>query len=527
MKTGFWTRVAFLLIIIVAAFLRLYKLDIFPPGLYPDEAINGNNALEALSTRNFKVFYPENNGREGLFINLQAFSIALFGNTPWALRLVSAIFGILTVWGMYLFGKTLIATSRNADYQQKWVPLFASFFLATSFWHINFSRIGFRAISAPFFLVFGFYFLLKGLNAIQQQSKTFYLPFLLAGILFGFGFYTYIAYRFLPILLILFLWLFWRGIKSEKQRRQFLFYLTFFGVALFLSALPIGLYFVFRPEDFVGRAREVSVLKSSWNAIFANLVKTLAMFTFVGDHNWRHNYSGWPLLSPLVAIPFLIGFVVTLGRMIRERFKNVYYSLPLLWFFIMLGANFLSPEGSPHALRALVVAPAVFMIAAIGAEWLWLKYIANWQRNVRLAIVIAFVALLPLAAWYEYFIRWAPHPETANAFSTNYVREAKLLINLPPETYKYIITNGGGIEVRGLPASAQTIIYLLGGWDRSRWNVSNVYFVSVDAWNTFIPQRPAVILLMQDTQEWKEKIYSRFPSAVEIKFGDIRVFKIS
>ncbi len=81
-----------ILIIIIAGFLRLYQINQLPPGLYPDEAMNGNNALEALSNTDFsakggpalgwKVFYPENNGREGLFINIQAISVAFFGNVP-------------------------------------------------------------------------------------------------------------------------------------------------------------------------------------------------------------------------------------------------------------------------------------------------------------------------------------------------------------------------------------------------------------------------------------------------------------
>ncbi len=51
-------------IILVAAFLRVYKLDTIPPGLWPDEALNGTQALE----EPFKLFYPENNGREGLIM---------------------------------------------------------------------------------------------------------------------------------------------------------------------------------------------------------------------------------------------------------------------------------------------------------------------------------------------------------------------------------------------------------------------------------------------------------------------------
>ena len=39
-----------LLILVVAVFFRLYRIDSAPPGLYPDEAINGNQAIEALET---------------------------------------------------------------------------------------------------------------------------------------------------------------------------------------------------------------------------------------------------------------------------------------------------------------------------------------------------------------------------------------------------------------------------------------------------------------------------------------------
>ena len=83
------TRKELALILVILAlgiFLRFYLITQIPPGLYPDEAANGNNATEALKTGAFKVFYPENNGREGLFINIQAASIWLFGEHAWALR---------------------------------------------------------------------------------------------------------------------------------------------------------------------------------------------------------------------------------------------------------------------------------------------------------------------------------------------------------------------------------------------------------------------------------------------------------
>src|ERR1035437_10716056 len=93
-----------------------------------DEAMNGNNAREVLETGRFAPFYPENGGREGLYINVSTLFLRFLGNQAWVLRLPAAIFGILTVWGVYLLAAELYSPP---------VGLLASFFLATSFWHIT------------------------------------------------------------------------------------------------------------------------------------------------------------------------------------------------------------------------------------------------------------------------------------------------------------------------------------------------------------------------------------------------------
>jgi len=226
-----------LIILIIAVFFRFWKISQIPPGLYPDEAMNGNNALEAIKNGNFKIFYPENNGREGLFINIQAiflkFLMPLFNGDPkpWMLRIVSALFGLLTVLGVYLLAKELFgqnpqSESLNSEQTKnsnpnskqfgiwsfkKWdlfrnsgleirisrssaIALLSSFFIAVSFWHINFSRIGFRAILVPFFLVWSFWLVIRAFN-----QKNIWLG-ILAGLFFGLGFHTYIAYRFSPLI---------------------------------------------------------------------------------------------------------------------------------------------------------------------------------------------------------------------------------------------------------------------------------------------------------------------------------------
>ena len=205
------TKIVLLFILILSVFFRFWQLENSPPGLYPDEAINGNDALESLQNNNFKLFYSYNNGREGLFMWLISASFYLFGVSLWSLKLPSAIIGTLTVLGVYLFTKEIFIQKKNSTT----IALLSSFFLAVSFWHVNFSRISFRAIIVPFSLVFSFYFLLKSFRVKKIKDA------IISGIFFGLGFYSYPGFRLAVILLFLALFFFWRKHKKENSEQSF------------------------------------------------------------------------------------------------------------------------------------------------------------------------------------------------------------------------------------------------------------------------------------------------------------------
>ena len=217
--------VLLIIVLCIATFFRLWKLNEIPPGLYPDVAINGNEALESLKTGNFKLFYPENNGREGLMMWLIAISFSIFGVSIWSIKIVSTIIGILTVLGLYLLTKELFSFN-TPTFQHSNTPtiiaLLSSFFLAISFWHTNFSRIGFRAILLPFILVFSFYFLFRGLRTKKTHN------FIISGLFFGLGFYTYISFRFailiLPVILIPYFFI----SKKKGLQKKFLLFTFYF-----------------------------------------------------------------------------------------------------------------------------------------------------------------------------------------------------------------------------------------------------------------------------------------------------------
>ena len=99
--------IIFLLIVAAAIFFPTYKISEFPPGLYPDEAVYANDALQAWETKDFKVFYPNNNGREGLYINILAVVFGLFGASLVTVKIITILSGVIGVIALYLLAKEL------------------------------------------------------------------------------------------------------------------------------------------------------------------------------------------------------------------------------------------------------------------------------------------------------------------------------------------------------------------------------------------------------------------------------------
>ncbi|MCH8748661.1 glycosyltransferase family 39 protein, partial [Patescibacteria group bacterium] len=123
----------------LATFFRMYDITNYPPGLFPDEAANGEDAL-LIMEGDYRPFYPRGNGRESLFFYLEAISLSLFGVGVWQLHLVAALIGVLTVLATYF--ATRVWFGRLAG-------ILAAGLLATNHWHVTMSRTGFRAILIP------------------------------------------------------------------------------------------------------------------------------------------------------------------------------------------------------------------------------------------------------------------------------------------------------------------------------------------------------------------------------------------
>ena len=499
--------IGLLCIILLALFVRSYNISSIPSGLYPDEAVNAIDALGAIESGDYKLFYPNNYGREGLFINLQALALKFFGYTVAALKFWSIVFGTLTVLGIYLLGKEIL--------HRRGAALLSAFFIATSYWAINFSRIGFRAIMTSFLLSFTFYFFFRGIRTKRS------LDFAIAGALLGLGLHTYIAFRLVPLIFVLILP--FLILSYENFLKQYWRHALVFAFGAFVAASPMLYhFFIAHPEDFASRSTAVSVFSPEVNkGDFAGTISktfglSLLKYNFWGDQNWRHNYPPYPVLDPISGFLFLGCFlfliaqsVTLIGRRFRHQDRDVRLvrnTFLLSTFFVMLIPEFLTAEGLPHALRAVGTQIPVFLMAGLGGFWLYRKVEHSRTQSKAILLSVFFIAIAMSASFNltKYFVFFAKSPLQREAFNEDYTNMASYLLSLPPETKKYVFANAGGTDIdNGLPVTAESLYFLTYG------KIENLIFLKPETPIT----SPSVIILMRYDQALAERILKRHPQA--------------
>lgn len=382
-----------LLAVGTAVFLRFYNLGNWPPGLYRDEAFNGLDALRVLDGEP-ALFFIANNGREPLYITLTALSVALFGRTVLAVRLAAAVVGSLTTWLVYKLGRSWFGWR---------VGLLAAWLWAITLWPVHLSRLGLRTILLPAALALAFWL---GTEAYRRNQPRWWLA---AGVAYGLGFYTYLAIRFTPLLLLgLGAYLFWRG-QRARLRQGVVWFLLGTAVAL----LPLALFYLQNPELLLGRTDQVSILNPTinhgdfWGTLWQHVWQSLGLFFWRGDTILRHNPAGRPLFDWLMAGPFVLGFIWCLRHWRKPAAAAV-----LLWIGTMLGVTILA-EDAPHFLRAVGILPAALFLPALGLSWLW-----RWSRLPEVArdgLVVVLVGGSLLFTVKDY-VNYSRQPDTALLF---------------------------------------------------------------------------------------------------------------
>lgn len=350
-----------LLILLIAAALRLYELSAAPPGLYRDEAFYGLDAAGVLDGQ-LAIWFPANNGREGLFIYLLAGSVAALGHTVYALRITAAFVGIAAVAATYAAGRALFSQR---------IGVLAGAIMATTFWAVALSRTAYRAGTLPLVASAAVALLFFALRAQGRRRTT--LAFA-CGAAFGLTFYTYTSGQFLaPLFALAAFALLLQRPTALLDRASFA---ALAGAALMLA--PFLFWLIGHSDVYFARAGQVSILNPAINGgdiagtLLRNILRVLGMFTSEGDRIWRHNESLRPVFTGFLAPAFLIGALALAVRTVRRRraahsADALASPFLLAWLLLFLVPSLLA-EDAPHFLRAVGALPAACIVAAVGLE---------------------------------------------------------------------------------------------------------------------------------------------------------------
>lgn len=416
------TFVFLAIIFIVASVLRFWQLGETPISPDWDEVSLGYNAYSIMQTgkdeygepfpivlRSFDDYKP------ALYTYLSMPSISILGLSAHAVRLPSAIFGLITVIATFFL--------VNELFKRKDLGLLSSFLLAISPWHIQFSRIAFESNVGLAFNVLSILFFIKGL-----KSPAFLI---LSAALAGLNLYVYQNEKIFTPLLFLIAFIIFRKELFTKPKK----YIVSGLVVGFLIILPMAGY-VLTNENALGRAKGVSIFGEPYprglaqkilddkergdliGMIFDNRRIVYAKTIVSGyishfDLNWlfirgdiaRHHAPNMGLLY-LFELPFLLmgiyGFIF--GKLDKKG-----KILIISWFLIApLAASVTT--GVPHAVRTLNFLPTFQIFTATGIL-LFFSMISNLKYkefSLKPSMLLIFVLLLTFNFVYylnQYFVQ--------------------------------------------------------------------------------------------------------------------------
>lgn len=391
------------IIILVAILFRIFRLDSLPRGMTADEATFGLEGLAIARGERYPVFLRGMSGALPMYAYWIAILFRLLGTSIQTARLGTALVGIVTVPLFYVLVKELVG-STGGERMRSVTALLATFFMATSYWHIVYSRLAIEPILVP---LFGILILYCVLRARKSGRRAF---FVLSGLLLGLAFYTYPAAYFFPVL-VLALWSLYAWRDSQFLRTHWRDVLILFVVS-FALATPLGLFAASDFDTFAARASELSVLNpgpsggSPGAGLLTSFVETAGMFNFRGDLSLVRNPASRAVLDSLTSMWFVLGLCVVV-----LRYREPSYSLLLMWWAIMCIPGMLTIHEIPHFSRTIGALPVTCLLPAVGmvSAWKWLEgRIASGRLvTILVSLGLSISVLFTAATTYRhYFVVW-------------------------------------------------------------------------------------------------------------------------
>ncbi|MCB9077402.1 MAG: glycosyltransferase family 39 protein [Anaerolineaceae bacterium] len=419
----------------LALFMRLFNFTQQPFGIWFDEAEAGLAARHMLADPDYRPVFYQLINVTGHFLAVYAMALHWLGDSIYALRAVSVLFGLGGVLAAYLFGRELHGPRFG---------LALAFFVAVARWHVNFSRIAMTGIDTPFFEFLTLFFLTRLLKRGRLRDALW------AGLTLGFGLTFYTAFRLFILALGLFAGitlLRWtapvlKGMRQGGWQR----YLTA-AILLILTAwlvfMPVVKFALDNPDAFWYRTQQISIFTKRdqadlSKALWESTEKHLLMFNVEGDKNGRHNLPGAPMLDPIMGLLLILGLALALARPSHPANMFFLILLPIA----LIGGIFSVDFEAPQSLRSIAVMPAIFYFVTLPVVALGREAETVMQPLPKIWVLgpaVAAAAAIYLINAHTYLVRQANDFASWNAFSAPETITGRQMAALGPD-YTYILS---------------------------------------------------------------------------------------
>ncbi len=412
-----WQTLLPLGIILLAGFaLRFYQLGAIPPIMENDEGRVGMQAVDVLNGT-LPYMFRTAGGSGTLLFFMMALPVKLLGQTILAIRLNTAILGLLTLPLIFLLARQMFGRR---------VALVSTALLAVAHLHFHFSRISPLVGSLdPLLTALTMALVYRG---VQSRRA---IDWALAGTVMGLGLYFYVGARvqiFILVGFLILLLIFNRRVLRENWRNL----LVLAGAYLVIAA-PMLLWANIDPGAFNARANQVGIFQNGWldhEMVSQNISAIVVLAQQLANSFliFNYHYPAWfynaqvPGLGPVTGAAFVFGILAAFPRLRDPRF-----ALLSSWFWVtLILGQVLVVDPAANAYRTLGLIPAVCIVAALALVCLTEAVFERWPRISKVVpVVILSLALIFETGWntWNYFAVWAPQ----NRYSDYNSRLASLI----------------------------------------------------------------------------------------------------